>query len=207
MTPNILPFWKSMVEDPRRVGAILPSGRRLGLAIAREVMLQPPGHVIELGAGTGSITSALFEMRGQFESFHVIERSRRLADCLGRRFPGLDIRPVCASMLDAIHDGPVDRVTVVSSLPFRSLEGADRIKIVQALWRQNAKSRLFRFIQYSYGGQVPFQDHGDQLHWSRRQTVWANIPPATVWVLTPRPCGAAGDGDASAAPAAAALSR
>ena len=69
---------------------------------------------------------------------------------------------------------------------FRSLQAADRIRIVQALRRQHAKSGSFRFIQYSYGRLAPFHDPGDQLHWSRVRTVWANLPPATVWVLAPR---------------------
>ena len=187
MPSNILSFWQSMVESPRQMGAVLPSSRRLGQAIAREVMSCQPGHVIELGAGTGAITRALFELRGEFESFHVIEQAHRLAEGLGRQFPGLSVRADCASNLDAIHAGPVDRVTIVSSLPFRSLRTADRLRILQSLRRQHAKCRLLRFIQYSYGGRVPFRGQGEQLEWSRRQTVWANIPPATVWVLAQRP--------------------
>ena len=187
MSFKMLTFWQAMLENPRRVGAVVPSGRRLGEAIAREVMSCRPGHVIELGAGTGAITRALLDLRSEFESFHVIERSRRLADGLGRQFPGLDVRAACASTLDAIHSGPVDQVTIVSSLPFRSLRPTDRARILQALRRQQAKSESLRFIQYSYGGRVPFPGQGDQLEWSRRQTVWANIPPATVWVLAQRP--------------------
>lgn len=185
MRSNLLPFWKSMLEDPRRVGSIVPSGRLLGLALARETVAQAPGHVYEIGAGTGSITQALFDLRRHFDSFHVIEQSPRLADCLRRRFPGVNVHRACASRLDEIHAGPLERLTVVSSIPFRSLQPADRIRIVSALWRQQARCGSFRFIQYSYGAGVPFSDQGDHLHWERRQTVWANLPPATVWVLAP----------------------
>ena len=187
MPCNILSFWQSMIESPRRMGAVLPSSQGLVQAIAREVMASQPGHVIELGAGTGAITRALFDLRGEFDSFHVIEQAWRLAEGLRRQFPGLDVRAVCASSLDAIHVGPVDRVTIVSSLPFRSLRPADRHKILQSLRRQHAKCQSLRFIQYSYGGRVPFRGQGEQLEWSRRQTVWANMPPATVWLLAQRP--------------------
>lgn len=202
MSSDIFPFWKSMFEDPRRVGSIVPSGRLLGRAIARETVAEPPGHVIEIGAGTGSITRALFELRSQFESFNVIEQSPRLADCLRRRFPGVDVHAMCASNLDQIHAGPVDRVTIVSSIPFRSLQPADRVKIIGALWRQQAQCRSFRFIQYSYGRVVPFRIHGDHFHWSRRQTVWANIPPATVWVLAPQEAASPCLADPAGAPGA-----
>jgi len=143
--------------------------------------------VIELGAGTGAITRTLLGQRAHFDSFAIIERSSRLAHGLSRRFPGLAIHPICASQLDTLHRGQVDAMTVVSSLPFRSLPREDRKRIEQAIIRLSRRSREFRMIQYSYLGCLPFP-LGDlaPLQWTRRRTVLVNLPPATVWVLAPR---------------------
>ena len=176
-----------MLADPRRIGAIAPASRALSEAIAREVLATRPGHVIELGAGTGAITRALLGQRTHFDSLSIIERSPRLAECLSRRFPGLAVHRLCASQLDTLHRGRLDVTTVVSSLPFRSLPREDRQRIEQAILRLSHRSREFRFIQYSYLGRQPFA-LGDQnpLQWTRRRTILANLPPATVWVLAPR---------------------
>ena len=186
MTPTILPFWRAMLADPRRIGAIAPASRSLCDAIIDEVMSSRPGHVIELGAGTGAITRALFGQRAQFDSLAAVERSPHLAQLLAHRFPGLAVHPVCASRLDTLLKGPLDTISVVSSLPFRSLPQGDRKQIEQAILRLSRHSRTFRFIQYSYLGRLPFPvDSTHPLQWTRRRTVLGNLPPATVWVLAP----------------------
>ena len=183
MTANLVPFWRAMMEDPRRMGSVLPSGRGLGKAIVREVMQRRPGHVIELGAGTGAITRALFPHRHRFDSFSVVERSERLAHGLAHCFAGLPVHPICASAFDLLVADGVEAMTVVSSLPFRSLPAADRQAVVAAVLRMSQRCGQFRFIQYSYLGRLPFQAPASNLHWSRGDTVFANLPPARLWVL------------------------
>jgi hypothetical protein len=96
------------------------------------------------------------------------------------------VHPVCASRLDTLLKGPLDTISVVSSLPFRSLPQGDRKQIEQAILRLSRHSRTFRFIQYSYLGRLPFPvDSTHPLQWTRRRTVLGNLPPATVWVLAP----------------------
>ena len=149
MSANLVPFWRAMMADPRRMGSVLPSGRRLGEAIAREVMTRQPGHVIELGAGTGAITRALYPHRQRFDRFSVVERSARLAQGLVHRFAGLPVHSICASEFDLLVADGVEAMTVVSSLPFRSLPSADRHAVLGAVMRMSHRCRQFRFIQYS----------------------------------------------------------
>ena len=49
-------FIRSWLEKPLTVGAVAPSSRMLGRAMARYVDPAEPGPVIELGPGTGAIT-------------------------------------------------------------------------------------------------------------------------------------------------------
>ena len=182
----LLPFWQALRDDPRSVGALLPSGQALVQAMLDLTLAEPPGHVIEIGAGTGVITQALVQHRGTFASLQVVESNARLAEGLRHRFPGTPVHACCASQLDELLAGPVDRLTLVSSLPFGSLAPADRSRVLAAFARQAAKALRWRLLQYSYGGRVPFQPVGPAETWTRLGTVWRNLPPATLWQLSPR---------------------
>lgn len=146
MTPTILPFWRAMLADPRRIGAIAPASRSLCNAVVDELMSSRPGHVIELGAGTGAITRALFGQRAHFDSLAVIERSPHLAQVLSHRFPGLTVHPVCASRLDTLVGEPPETLSVVSSLPFRSLPQEDHRRIEQEGTYPLPEAELDRFM-------------------------------------------------------------
>ena len=55
-------FLKRWLRRPFAMGAVMPSGRLLTEAMARETVKAlegRPGHVVELGAGTGEVTKAL----------------------------------------------------------------------------------------------------------------------------------------------------
>ncbi len=55
-------FLKRWLRRPFATGAVVPSGRLLAEAMAkatRTVIDGRPGHIVELGAGTGEVTKAL----------------------------------------------------------------------------------------------------------------------------------------------------
>src|ERR1700752_3278858 len=54
-------FLRSWIEKPLHVGAVMPSGRLLGRTMAQYVDADGEGPVVELGPGTGAITSALID--------------------------------------------------------------------------------------------------------------------------------------------------
>ena len=125
MKSDLLPFWRSFLRDPRRIGAIAPAGRPLSEAMAREVLaVAHPGIVIELGAGTGSITRALFEIRHRMTELIAVEKTPELAVRLRQKFPGMRIHVHCASEVERLSLPRHSNLTLVSSLPFRSLPDA-----------------------------------------------------------------------------------
>lgn len=183
---EMLMFWLEALRDPRRMGSLMPSSNALGVALAREVVAATPGMVIEIGAGTGAITRALWSIRDQLAGLSIIEKSPLMARSLSRRYPGVTVEACCASKL-ADMDFPDDiPITVVSSLPFRSLPGRDVKVILGAVEALGRHSAGFRLIQYSYFSRLPFDCRIPTLAWRRRRTVLANMPPATIWVLEPR---------------------
>src|SRR5262245_36226603 len=56
---DLLRFFRTCIEKPGPIGALLPSGKALAQAMARIVGPQIKGPIIELGPGTGPVTEAL----------------------------------------------------------------------------------------------------------------------------------------------------
>ncbi|MDB5802597.1 MAG: ribosomal adenine dimethylase family protein [Rhodocyclales bacterium] len=141
---------------------------------------------MELGAGTGAITKSLMAIRSQLSDLIVIEKSARLVDLLIKRYPSLNITADCASGLDKLRFPTEEPLTIVSSLPLRSLPYSELNAIRDAIGVLSTRHPGFRFIQYSYFGKVPFVSPGPWLSWAKKQVVFTNIPPATIWVLEQR---------------------
>lgn len=141
--------------------------------------------IVELGAGTGSITEALHK-RFPHTPIIVVELQPDLAQQLRQRFPNLDVRQDTAeNVINSLYDC-TGKVVVVSSLPFRSLPAAVVQATSNSLCRflQAASSR--KLVQFTYQPRAPFQAH-KPLHWKRTKTVWRNTPPAGVWELQLKP--------------------
>src|ERR1700720_3668176 len=54
-------FLRSWIEKPLHMGAVMPSGKVLARTMAQYVDIDSKGPVVELGPGTGAITSALID--------------------------------------------------------------------------------------------------------------------------------------------------
>lgn len=177
-----LAFLMVAITHPSTVGAVLPSSRHLGQAMAEAA--GPAGLIIELGAGTGAITAAL---RAHLPATPLVavELQRHLASVLRRRHPDIEVRqqPAHQALAD-LADAPGDAV-VVSSLPFRSLPDEMRAISVEAVCRFLCAQPGRRLVQYTYQPRAPFEvPAGFPLRWQRVRTVWRNVPPAGVWELS-----------------------
>src|SRR5262245_66124481 len=59
-------FLKRWLRRPFAIGAVVPSGRPLAEAMAETTLANldgQAGHVVEMGAGTGPVTRAVFDTR------------------------------------------------------------------------------------------------------------------------------------------------
>ena len=183
MKRDLMPFLQALLRNPRQIGAVAPAGRALCSAMVREVLGRPPGLVIELGAGTGVITRGLLEAREHMSGLIAFEKAPELAACLQKKFPNLTIHPDCASAVGQLQLPGESTLTLVSSLPFRSLPSGDRRRLSDAIAKLSESTPHFRLIQYSYFGKLPFPSPAKHLAWHRKLTVIRNLPPATLWVL------------------------
>ncbi len=179
-----LRFFAMWLRRPGRVGAVVPSGKSLATAMAKEIDPSSPGAVVELGGGTGNITSALLANRVDPYDIVVIEQEPRLAAVIAARFPSIQVICGDARKLDTLlARAKVSRVrAVVSGLPLLSMsEKACRDVIAQSF---GVLSKDGVFVQFTYGPAAPisptrarhFGVIGHRANW-----VLDNLPPACVW--------------------------
>jgi phosphatidylethanolamine/phosphatidyl-N-methylethanolamine N-methyltransferase len=186
-------FLKRWLRRPLAMGAVMPSGRLLAAAMAKTtkaVLEGRPGHVVELGAGTGEVTKALLAAGIGPERLALVERDPELAIFLRRRFPGPRIIEGDAARLPRLlaDHGVISVAAVVSSLPLLSLPAGVVAGIVGGVFE--ALPRGAALVQFTYGPTPPVpRVLRDRLHLdgTRGKRIWRNVPPAVIWTFTRPP--------------------
>jgi phosphatidylethanolamine/phosphatidyl-N-methylethanolamine N-methyltransferase len=148
-----------------------------------------PGITIELGAGTGAVTSALLTRGIKPNKLVLIEKDRILARELMQHFPNLQVLEGDAARLaQLLRISEIGRVdNVVSSLPLLNMRQRTRVRIIKQIFsilRPEGK-----FIQFTYSLRPPITErlsHSLDVNGERISRVLWNLPPAHVWVYKRR---------------------
>lgn len=183
MSPrDFVHFWSAWLRGPHRIGAVVPSGRALSRAMAAAVP-RTEGLIVELGAGTGTITRQLLS-RFSPAQLIAVERDSRLAGLLRGRWPALRVLNTDACDLDcALRRGEHRAVgAVVSALPLLSLPRQEREPIVAQI--SSLLDRDARLIQFTYGRCAPIPAslaEANGIRGRRLRYVVRNLPPASIW--------------------------
>jgi phosphatidylethanolamine/phosphatidyl-N-methylethanolamine N-methyltransferase len=175
-------FFRLWLKDPFKIGAIAPSSPELARAMANQVPNTTHYPIVELGGGTGAITSALLERGVAPEKLIVVERDPTLHDLLQRRFPKVNVVQGDAAHLGALlHPHGISKVSaVVSGLPLLVFRKSVQQEIVAAAFA--LLERGAPFIQFTYGPFSPLPRKEFGLVGRVRKRILSNLPPASVWV-------------------------
>ncbi len=174
-------FFRSWLRDPFHVASITPSSRWLARLMATDV--GAGARVVELGAGTGTLTDAIVERGVRQEDLYLVEQHAMFCDVLRQRFPvSKVVQADAAALTDSLGSllGTVDYV--ISGLPIVWFNRNKKTKILQeafALLRPSG-----RYQQFTYLGPPPV---GARLRdaLGLRATLLGvsplNLPPAFVY--------------------------
>ena len=199
-----LTFLRAFLSQPHRIGAAVPSSRRLARALMEPFSHRGgPARVLEVGAGTGAVTRQIgFEM-GAHDELSICEMQPALAAHVRREVLA---EPQFAS---AVHEGRVTLAEcaiqdfpltsrfdyVISGLPLSSLGEGEVREILTVIRRLLKPDGVFSYFEYlalrhlkksaSVGRararmrrvSSVLDDHIDRFQFAR-QIVLANIPPA-----------------------------
>lgn len=177
-------FFLSFLKSPRAIGSVIPSSNRL----ARQIVLaiaQEAECIIELGGGTGPITSALTKLDANVICYEI---DPLLSYRLQRKFPSLEVRNAdaisCLSDIGNIH-GQGARCSVVSSLPLSVMDKEYVLHLIREIARSLQPEEKFVCFFYIPVVLMPwkywlidvFDNNFSSVSYS---IVLANFPPAMI---------------------------
>jgi phosphatidylethanolamine/phosphatidyl-N-methylethanolamine N-methyltransferase len=175
-------FLRSWIEKPLHMGAVMPSGRVLARTMAQYVDIKSSAPVVELGPGTGAITSALIEHGVDQRRLVLVEYNPGFCALLRDRYPQATVVQGDAYTLrDTLWNvlaAPAS--AVVSGLPLVTKPMLTRLKLIRDAFVALAPGAPFVQFTYSVAPPIPKSLPGVSTEASER--IWMNLPPARVWV-------------------------
>src|SRR6516162_9892473 len=178
-------FFALWLQKPLRIAAAKPSGARLADAVARCIDLTRPGLVLELGAGTGSLTRGLVRAVCPPERIIALESEPALVAVLRRTFPAVTVIEGDATRIGDYFAGSVERfVAVVSSLPIKWFSVEAQHSVVRPCLDLLGPGG--RFLQVTNAFCSPLAM--DRLGIAGREVgrVWLNLLPTQIWCYSER---------------------
>jgi phosphatidylethanolamine/phosphatidyl-N-methylethanolamine N-methyltransferase len=176
-----LEFLKQWRHDKEGVGALFPTSVYAARSMARAVDPRSRLPVLELGAGTGSITKSILDAGISPEMLVAVEYSDAFCRRLEGRFPGVIVVHGDVFNLDRalgrLKDAQFD--CVISALPLLNFPILRRINLVKDLLSRIPHGRPV--VQISYGPLSPIPESNNDYVIKHHELVWRNAPPAQVW--------------------------
>jgi len=160
----------------------MPSGRLLARTMAHYVDVHGTAPVVELGPGTGAITSALVERGIDQKRLVLVEYNPGFCALLRDRYPQAKVVQGDAYRLrDTLWNVlSAPAAAVVSGLPLVTKPMLTRLKLVRDAFAALAPGAPFVQFTYSVVPPIPKSLPGVTTEASER--IWMNLPPARVWV-------------------------
>lgn len=146
-------FARSFLANPRHVGSVIPSSRRLVQRLLDQTDWRRIHVAVEYGPGTGCVTRAILARLGPDARLFAFEINPEFVSYLRREINDTRLTVIAASaesvasVLDEAGLGTCD--LAVSSLPFSIMPVGTRKAIVEATSRVLAKGASFIGYQYS----------------------------------------------------------
>ena len=186
---NIGKFLVQFIREPKSVGAIAPSSRRLARHMVECVDWTDVNTVLEYGPGTGIFTEFIVDTMPTDADFVSIELNERFADMVRHRFPGINVcndsvenvRKIC----DEYDMETVD--AIVSGLPWAIFSDDLQDSILDAMMTVLEPGSQFVTFGYLQGLVLPaaqrfkkkLKNYFSEVKLTR--PVWRNFPPAVIY--------------------------
>jgi phosphatidylethanolamine/phosphatidyl-N-methylethanolamine N-methyltransferase len=177
-------FFGLWLQKPLQIAAVTPSSKRFACVMAELVDFTRSGPVLELGAGTGSLTYGLLQAGCPAERLIALEREPRLAAALRRSFPGIltIVGDATALAEHFVRNGVEQLCAVVSSLPIKWFSVAEQRRVVAPCLARLGPGG--RFLQMTNAFSSPIAIGPLGIAGERVAHVWRNLPPSQIWAYS-----------------------
>ncbi|MGH3687854.1 MAG: class I SAM-dependent methyltransferase [Pseudonocardiaceae bacterium] len=190
LSRHVVTFLAAVLRRPATVGAMAPSSPQLAARLVAVVPRAGEPVVVELGPGTGSVTTAIEYRLGGRGRQVAVEIDPRLANYLRAEHAGVEVLVGDAAKLEWLlteHQVPaVD--AVISGLPWSLIAADAQRAIIDATARSLGPGGCFTTVAYVHALSMPqarqfrtlLGEVFDEVLTTR--TVWWNLPPAVTYV-------------------------
>jgi phosphatidylethanolamine/phosphatidyl-N-methylethanolamine N-methyltransferase len=165
-------FFKKYLNFYTRIGAVTPASQMLATKLSSVVeKIIGDEEVIELGAGTGSLTAEIRHLAPV-----LVEIDEDFCTILRLKYPELKILNECAvEYLNKIDS----RVGLIISIPL--VGNGLSLRLKESLWQLYETNKLSWCAIYTYS---PFSPLAALAFKESKRVAFVpcNIPPATIWV-------------------------
>ncbi len=181
MIRNNIRFLGKFFAKPKTTGAILPSSRFLGRAMAKHCP-KDSSIVLELGAGTGAVTKQILKLCKP-DRLYSVELDEKLSAFLKKEFPKSKIISDSAENIkEFLEEEERPLGIIISSLPLLSIPEEIVKNILSAVEDNLPKGG--KFVQFTYNlNRDPRELGFKKLKHISTQKIYMNVPPARVDVF------------------------
>lgn len=150
---NTTKFFLEFVKDPKKVGAILPSSKRLASEIVKEIPKDLKAEkrlILEVGPGTGVFTDKILQRMNPTDELHLVEFDEEFCIKLREKYKHIPrVKIFHASILDHQVEPEKKYDYVISGLPLNAFQ-SDFVEAVfkkfTEIVRENGKISYFEYI-------------------------------------------------------------
>ena len=177
-------FFATWVRHPIKMGAVAPSSRAYCSMMVSHATTGIDGPILELGPGLGVVTRTLLEHGVAPERITSIEYDREFARALARRFPEVNVIQGDGFDLDrTLGDRASEKfAAILFAIPIASFPQARRQAIFTDYFKWLKPGG--NLTQLSYMLTPPVRPVPGVFTVASTPRVWANVPPARVWVYS-----------------------
>jgi phospholipid N-methyltransferase len=179
-----LRFLRRFLDSPQAIGSVMPSSPALVKAMLAGVDWGRVSTVAELGGGTGVISGRINALRSADSCFLCFENDPDMHLQLSRNFRDVLFERDAFTIRQALEKHQLSGLDcVVSGLPLVNFPRVKRHRLLKDIYAVLNPGGMFVAFQYTRQLQSSLASIYDS---TDRQYVWANLPPAFVFVCRKR---------------------
>ena len=179
---NWILFFKTYFSKPNVIGSIIPSSTRLSKLMASYIQNPSKDIIIELGAGTGVVTSQIINRGVDLDKFYSIEFDQNLYIYLKEVFVGFKnlFNIDAGEMTQHLPQNLIGKTDIIiCTIPLLVI-GKEKVKQIFHEAKKLLKKGAY-FFQFTYSPFLPKYIKENNLQAIRCGFCCLNIPPAYVW--------------------------
>lgn len=175
-------FLKNFIHNPRQIGSIIPSSKKLSKKMAEQIDYNKANCIIELGPGVGPYTEIILKKKRESTCYIAFEKNEDMSTILKEKFPGITIYKKAEEMTEVIQKNHINNIDyIISGLPFTVLKKDIRETILNQIYDNLNEGGKFITFQYSLDLYKYLKNKYSKLE---IKFITINIPMAFIYVCT-----------------------